>query len=213
MSARAYHVHMKDLSPKEKELLSFIEDYQLENGASPTVREMRVHMKLKSDGFVVHCLKRLREKGVIEKNDTPRGIKLLSKVRERLHGDFVRVPVLGSIPAGGPVISEENIEEWISIDAKQFQRRADETFILRVWGESMVGAGIFEGDYVLVAAKKEPRNNDIVVALADGGSTLKRVKIEKNDAYLKAENPSYSDIRPLSELTIQGVVIGLFRWY
>lgn len=203
---------MNALTPKEQKLFSFIEEYQLEHGASPTVREMRMHMRLKSDGFVVHCLKQLVHKGALKKDDTPRGIKLLSAARERLAGNFIKVPVLGSIPAGSPVAAEENIEDWVTLEQKNL-RGSKDCFILRVRGESMINAGIFEGDLCLASATKKAKTHDIVVALVDGESTLKRVIIQKNAPYLKSENPRYPDIRPLSELQVQGVVIGLFRWY
>lgn len=202
------------ITPKEEKVLDFIEKYQFKNGASPTVKEMRLHMKLKSDGFVVHCLERLAAKGVIKKDDTPRGIKLLPAVAERLHGrpDTIKIPVLGSIPAGGPVTSEEYVEDWVSFPERQIKHPAD-SFILRVRGDSMIDAGIFEGDHVVATAKLHPKNEDIVIALIDGGSTVKRFKKDKTGVYLKAENPKYKNIYPAEQLEIQGVVIGLFRWY
>ena len=202
------------LTPKEEKVLNFIEKYQFKNGASPTLKEMRLYMKLKSDGFVVHCLERLAAKGVIKKDDTPRGIKLLPAVAERLHGrpDTVKITVLGSIPAGGPVTSEEYVEDWVSFPERQIKHPAD-SFILRVRGESMINAGIVEGDHVVATAKLHPKNGDIVIALMDGGSTVKRFVKDKTGVYLKAENPKYKNIYPAEQLEIQGVVIGLFRWY
>lgn len=201
-----------DLTSKEKQLLSYIEEYQLANGSSPTVKEMRRHMGLKSDGFVIHCLKSLVEKGAIRKGSTPRSIKLLPVVREKLNSNTVKIPVLGAIPAGGPVISEENVEDWISFEAGQIENPQD-TFILRVRGDSMIDAGIFEGDFVIATAKKSPRSGDIVIALVDGGSTVKRYMTQSGKSYLKAENAVYKNIYPESELQVQGVVVGLFRWY
>lgn len=202
----------KLLTPKEQKIFNFIESYQLKYGASPTVREIRLYMKLKSDGFVIHCLERLVKKGIIKKGDTPRSIKLLPSVAARLHADTVEIPVLGSIPAGGPVLSEEYVENWVTFPANEI-RHPNESFILRVRGDSMIGAGIFEGDYVIASAKPEPKNGDIVVALVDGGSTVKRFVKDKAGVYLKAENPQYKNIYPIEQLEIQGVVVGLFRWY
>lgn len=213
---------LKELTPKEQKLFDFIENYQMHHGASPTIREMREHMELKSDGFVVHCLKSLESKGAIKKGSTPRSIKLLPSVSEKLQSDFVKIPVLGHIPAGGPVVSEENVEDWITFEKGQI-RGGKDCFILRVRGDSMVDAGIFEGDFVIVSAKLQPRPRDIVVALVDGGSTVKRYMIERGrpasakamagKPYLKPENPKYKNIYPEEELQIQGVVVGLFRWY
>lgn len=203
---------IKQLTHKEQILLDFIERYQLEHGASPTVREMRQHMRLKSDGFVVHCLKKLATKGAIKKSDTPRSIKLLPSVAERLHADFTKIPVLGTIPAGGPIVSEENVEDWISFEAGQL-KGAKDCFILRVRGDSMIGAGIFEGDYVIASMKMKPKPGDIVVALVDSGSTVKRYMTKGGRAYLKPENQKYKNIYPEEELQVQGVVKGMLRWY
>lgn len=200
------------LTPKEQALFDFIEGYQMEHGASPTLREMREAMKLKSDGFVVHCLKSLAEKGKIKKGDTPRSIKLLPSVEERLQSNVVKIPLLGSIPAGGPVVSEENVEEWMSFGEGQI-KSPESCFVLRVRGDSMIGAGIFEGDFVIASTKVTPKAGSVVVALVDGGSTVKRYMLDRGKPYLKAENPKYSDIYPESDLQIQGVVVGLFRWY
>lgn len=203
---------MITLTPKEQKLFNFIENYQLGHGASPTVREMRLHMGLKSDGFVIHCLKSLQAKKMIKKGDTPRSIHLLPSVSEKLHADLVKIPVLGHIPAGGPVLSEENVEDWISFESGKI-KHPKETFMLRVRGDSMVNAGIFEGDYVIASAKNQPKPRDIVVALVDGGSTVKRYMTDRGKIYLKPENSKYKNIYPESEMQVQGVVIGMFRWY
>lgn len=203
---------IKQLTHKEQVLLDFIERYQLEHGASPTVREMRQHMRLKSDGFVVHCLKKLASKGAIKKGDTPRSIKLLPAVAARLKTDLVKIPVVGHIPAGGPVVSEENVEDWISFEEGSV-KGAKDCFILKVRGDSMTGAGILDGDFVIASMKRQPKLRDIVVALVDGGSTVKRYMLERGRSYLKPENPKYKNIYPEEDLQIQGVVVGVLRWY
>ena len=201
-----------ELTEKENQILRFIEKYQSEHGASPTVKEMRKHMRLKSDGFIIHCLKSLTAKRAIKKGSTPRSIALLPSVAEKLSNDFVKIPVLGSIPAGGPVLSEEYIEDWIKMDAKQF-KHPEHCFSLRVRGDSMIDAGIFEGDFVIASSKITPKAHDIVIALVDGGSTVKRYMFAKGKPYLKPENAKYKNIYPEADLEIQGVVVGLFRWY
>lgn len=210
--AHIYTSGMKTLTAKEKILFDFIEKYQFKHGASPTVREMREAMDLKSDGFIVYCLKSLESKGAIQKGDTPRSIKLLPSVEARLKTDFVKIPVVGHIPAGGPVVSEENVEDWISFEAGKI-KGAKDCFILKVRGDSMVHAGILDGDFVIASMKRQPKLRDIVVALVDGGSTVKRYMTERGRPYLKAENPKYKNIHPESDLQIQGVVVGLLRWY
>lgn len=185
----------------------------MQNGKSPTVREMREHMKLKSDGFIIYLMRALEKKKAIEKDDTPRGIKLLSRVREKLRSDVVQIPVLGYVPAGGPILTEEFVEDWVTMDEKSVKRPKD-TFLLRVRGDSMVNAGIFDGDYVLVYAKADIKKGDIVIGLVDNENTVKRYMVDKNRRpYLQPENEQYKPIYPERDLEIQGKVIGLFRWY
>ncbi|MFA6521906.1 MAG: transcriptional repressor LexA [Candidatus Gracilibacteria bacterium] len=201
-----------ELTPKEKQLFEFIEKYQMGHGSSPTVREMREHMKLKSDGFIIHCLKALEEKELIKKGDTPRSIKLLPKVAQKLSADTVKIPVLGQVPAGGPVLSEENVESWMTFESGQI-KNAEKCFILKVRGDSMINAGIFEGDFVIASPDKAPRKGDVVVALVDGGSTVKKYETSGGKVYLKPENPRYENIYPEEDLQVQGVVVGMLRWY
>ncbi|MFA5820968.1 MAG: transcriptional repressor LexA, partial [Candidatus Gracilibacteria bacterium] len=152
--------------------------------------------------------------GFLEKDDTPRGIKLLGSVRARMDAaaETVSLPILGAIPAGGPVLTEEYVEGWMSVD-KGVAKKADGYFLLRVRGNSMIDAGIFDGDLVVVNNKKEARDGDIVVALVDSENTLKRLLKKDGKAYLKAENSAYKDIHPASELMTQGVVTTLIRQY
>jgi len=205
---------MDDLTDKQNAVLKFIEKYQMKNGRSPTLREMRESFNVSSDNSILKHLKALKAKGYIEKDETARGIALLDSVKEKLTSNIVKVPLLGMIPAGGPVLSEEYIDEWVSLE-KGFIQDLSNSFMLRVTGESMIDAGIYEGDLVIASPKAEPRVGDIVVALIDGGNTLKRFVKEGGRAFLRAENSSYSetDIIPVEELTIQGVVNGLIRTY
>ncbi len=202
------------LTEKQEAVLKFIEEYQLNFGKSPTIREMREHFGVSSDNSILKHLKALQEKGFMEKDDTPRGIKLLSSVREKFDNavESVRLPILGSIPAGGAVISEEYIQDYMTV-GNELAADATSHFLLSVTGNSMIDAGIFEGDLVLVDMKKNARDGDIVVALVDGGNTLKRLIKQNGKTYLKAENKDYSDIYPLEELQVQGVVTSLIRQY
>lgn len=199
------------LTEKQRAVLDFIEDYQLAHGKSPTLREMREHFKVRSDNSILKHLAALQQKGFIEKDDTPRGIGLLQTVREKLSGSGgIKLPVLGYIPAGGPVLTEEYINSWITV-GDDLVKSSRNYFALEVTGSSMIDAGIFEGDLVLVDIKKEPRDQDIVVALVDNENTLKRLIKKNGKAYLKAENKNYQDIYPLTELEVQGVVTALIR--
>jgi repressor LexA len=203
---------MELLTPKQEAVLKYIEKYQLKHGSSPTIREMREHFNLSSDNSILKHVKALEEKGYIDKDDTPRGIKILDSVKKRLESETLKLPLLGFIPAGGPVLSEEYIDSWYDVGADVAQKQ-EGYFLLKVVGESMIDAGIFEGDIVIVNAKQQPKNGDIVVGLVDGANTVKRYMVSDNGPYLKAENQSYSDIYPEEELSVQGVVTGLLRYY
>lgn len=201
------------LTEKQEAVLKFIEGYQMAHGKSPTIREMREHFKVSSDNSILKHLKALEGKGSIKKDDTPRGIKLLDKIKERLSGaGNIKLPVLGFIPAGGPVVSEEYVKNWVNIGS-DFVKNDKDFFLLEVSGSSMIDAAILEGDLVLVDCKRQARNGDIVVALIDNENTLKRLVKEGGKLYLKAENKKYKNIYPATELVIQGVVTALIRKY
>lgn len=201
------------LTEKQEAVLKFIEEYQLSYGKSPTLREMREHFGVSSDNSILKHLAALEEKKFIKKDDTPRGIGLLKSVKERLSGNGgVKLPVLGFIPAGGPVLTEEYVDSWMTV-GDDLAKNVKDYFILTVTGNSMIDAGIFEGDLVVVNTKKHPQNEDIVVALVDNHNTLKRFIKKDGKVYLKAENKNYKDIYPENELTVQGIVTALIRQY
>lgn len=201
------------LTEKQEALLQFIEDYQMEHGRSPTVREMREHFGVSSDNSILKLLTALKEKGHIEKDDTPRGIKLLSNVKEKLFSTELKLPLLGMIPAGGPVLSEEYVESWMKV-GDDVVYKAKDSYLLRVKGDSMIDAGIYEDDILVVCGSLSPKIYDIVVALVDNQNTVKRyMKDAQGRLYLKPENPRYDNIYPEGELCVQGVVTGLMRFY
>lgn len=201
-----------NLTDRQQQVLDFIEGFQLENGKSPTLKEIKEHIGVSSDNSVLKHLAALEKKGCIEKDDTPRGIKLLDTIKEKLQSNFTNLPLLGAIPAGGPVISEEYTEDWITVDSGKIPN-PENAFMLRVTGESMINAGIFEGDLLICDSKREPRPSDIVIALVDGENTVKRLVSKGGVYHLQAENPDYEDIHPMLGLEVQGVVIGLIRTY
>ncbi len=184
------------------------------HGKSPTIKEMRENFNVSSDNSILKHLKALKEKGFIQKDDTPRGIKLLESVKEKLVSvaSSIKLPILGAIPAGGPVVTDEYVNGWMNV-GEDMAENAEDFFILTVNGDSMIDAGIFDGDLVIVNSKKEPRNGDVVVALVDNGNTLKRYVKDGDKVYLKAENKNFSDIYPLEELLVQGTVTSLIRQY
>ncbi|MFC1656264.1 transcriptional repressor LexA [Patescibacteria group bacterium] len=203
---------MEVLTEKQEAVLKFIEKYQLKHGSSPTLREMREHFQVSSDNSILKHLKALKEKGYISKDDTPRGIKILDSVKKRLESVTIKLPLLGFVPAGGPVLTEEYIESWYEV-GQDIVKKEEGHFLLKVTGESMIDVGIFDGDIVVVNSKKQPRTGDIVVALVDNQNTVKRYMNDGGKVFLKAENPAYEDIYPEHDLSIQGVVAGLIRYY
>lgn len=203
---------MEALTEKQKAVLKYIEKFQLKHGKSPTIREMREHFGVSSDNSILKHLKALEEKGHIKKDDKPRGIKLFDSIKKRLESETVKLPLLGFVPAGGPVDTEEHIEAWYDV-GPDISKGGESTFILKVRGESMIDAGINDGDLVVVDGSKRARNFDIVVALVDNQNTVKRYIKDGNKVYLHAENKAFEDIYPEGELLIQGVVTSLLRFY
>ncbi len=204
----------KELTHKQKMLLRFIERFQMEHASSPTFKEMRKYLKVVSDNAVLKHLEALEKKGKIIKGDTPRSIRALDSVKRKLEAatNLFNIPLLGTIPAGGPVMAEENVLAKYEL-AKGLMKVSEGCFLLRVTGNSMINAGIHEGDMVLVNPEKEAREGEIVVALVDGENTVKRYVREHGRVILRAENPDYADIHPEGSLQIQGVVTGLVRNY
>jgi repressor LexA len=183
-------------------------------GKSPTLREMREHFGVSSDNSVLKHVKALEAKGFLKKDDTPRGIGLLDSVKAKLSAtsNVSRIPLLGTIPAGGPTLNEEHILDYFEV-GNDLLKRPQGSFALRVSGLSMINAGILEGDYVIANSAIKAKNGDIVIALVDGQNTVKRYRKDGNKVWLEAENPDYKDINPLEYLEIQGVVTAVIRMY
>lgn len=198
------------LSEHASKILKFIIKEIRENNMPPTVSEMTEAFKYKSKRSISIILDELVTKGYIKVSGLARGITVLNSLSESLEKGMVRVPLLGRVQAGGPTLAEEHIEEWINLPQNLTKGRRD-VFLLKVRGDSMINAGIFEGDLVIVRPTREARNNDIVVALLHDEATVKRYIQIKNRAYLKAENPDYKDIYPKEEWMIQGKVVGVIR--
>lgn len=198
------------ITERQKQLLQFIVRQIRDHNLPPSVSEMAEYLEVSSKNAVAKLLKGLEDGGYIETSGKARGIKVLNSLTESLEKGLVRVPLLGSIQAGSPHMAEEYIEEWINLPQSLIKGRRD-VFLLKVRGDSMVNAGIHEGDLVIVRPTREARNNDIVVALLHDEATVKRFVQIKNRAYLKAENPDYQNIYPKEEWMIQGKVVGVIR--
>ncbi|MCX6797176.1 MAG: transcriptional repressor LexA [Candidatus Doudnabacteria bacterium] len=200
----------KEITSRQKELLQFIIKQIREYNLPPSVSEMAVFLKVKSKNAVAKLLAALEKSGHLKTSGKARGISVLDSLGESLEKGLISVPLLGNIQAGSPHLAEEQIEEWINLPQTLIRGRRD-VFLLRVRGDSMVNAGIYEGDLVIVRPTKEVKNNDIVVALLHDEATVKRFIQIKNRAYLKAENPKFKDIYPKEEWMVQGKVVGVIR--
>ncbi|MBD3270517.1 transcriptional repressor LexA [Candidatus Peregrinibacteria bacterium] len=200
------------LTEKQEALLNFIEEYQMQNGGSPTIREMKEYFGVSSDNSILKHLKALEEKGKILKEDGARGIKMLNSVKDKINRGSFSLPLLGTVPAGNPVLAEESVDERLNI-GEDLVFDVNSSFLLKVTGDSMIDVGIYSDDIVVVAQNLTPRLGDIVVALVDNQSTVKTYMNDGERVYLKPENSNYENIYPENELCIQGVVTGLIRYY
>lgn len=198
------------LTQRQQELIDYLRDHHRTRGLMPSTREIQQHFGFASQTAAVTHLRALERKGVLR--------KLAGKARALIidepaatGGTARRVPVYGSIPAGMPTEERQQPEGTLAVDAALLKLPAQaRTFALRVRGDSMIGAHILPGDHAIFVVR-EPADGDIVAALIDGETTLKRFVLRDGEAFLKAENPAYPDLMPLMELTIQGVLVGLVR--
>lgn len=198
------------ITERQKELLKFIVQQIRDHSLPPSISEMADHLGVKSKNAVAKLLDSLEDGGYIATSGKARGIQVLNSLTDSLQNGLVRVPLLGSIQAGSPHLAEEYIEDWVNLPQTLIKGRRD-VFLLRVRGDSMINAGIHEGDLVIVRPTREAKNNDIVVALLHDEATVKKFVQIKNRAYLKAENPDYPNIYPKQEWMVQGKVVGVIR--
>ena len=199
--------HATSLTTRQREVLAFVRAHQLQHGPPPTTREIQAHFGFASQTAAVDHLRALERKGALQ--HLARKARGLLALPARL--PLVEVPLYGTIPAGQPILAEQEPDRYVSVDAASLgvPPRA-QLFALRVRGDSMTGAGILDGDIVFVAPR-EPHSGQIVAALIDGESTLKRFFLQRGRPFLRAENPRYPDLLPAAELVIQGVMVGLLR--
>ncbi len=197
------------LTARQQEVLDFIQAHQQQHGVSPSLREIQAHFGFASPFAVQRHVDALTQKGALH--------RLAGKARGLLHpahhpgSALMSIPLYGVIPAGLPTDAVQEADSHISVDAASLGVRANtKLFALRVRGDSMIGANIVENDVVFLTPR-EPRPHDIVAALIDGESTLKRFLLQRGRAFLRAENPRYPDLLPVNELVIQGVMVGLLR--
>jgi len=202
---------------KQQKILDFVNRQVAEKGYPPSVREICRAVGFRSTSTVHAYIKKLEEEGLIKKDATkPRALRIVDDSHNSLEGyiadrEIENVPVVGKITAGQPILAVENIEETFPIPVEYLQN--SKVFMLKVKGDSMVGAGIMDGDYILVRQQNTAENGDIVVALIGDEATVKRFYREKGHIRLQPENPSYEPIIVKEDMTVLGKVIGLFRKY
>lgn len=200
------------ISAKQKEILEFIKDSILSRGYPPAVREICEAVHLRSTSSVHSHLETLEKNGYIRRDPSkPRAIEIIDDNFNLTRRELVNVPIIGTVTAGEPILAIENIQGYFPIMPEFVYNK--QTFMLKVKGESMVNAGIFDEDYIIVEEKSTAADGDIVVALVDDSVTVKRFYKEENCIHLQPENDTMDPIiiPPNASFSIVGRVIGLYR--
>ena len=196
------------LTDRQRDVLEFIQTEQRENGMTPSTREIQTHFGFASQTSVMQYIAALERKGFLNRH--ARKARALVTPMQKMR--VTDVPIYGQIPAGMSVLTEQSAEGHLSLDAASLNASKDgRTFALRVRGDSMIEAHILDGDIVILEDRSDAQNGDIVAALIDGETTLKRYVVERGRPFLKAENPDFPDLLPARELRIQGVMVSLVR--
>lgn len=199
-----------NITEKQSEILEYIKQQILERGFPPAVREICEAVHLKSTSSVHSHLETLEKNGYIRRDPTkPRAIEILDDSFNLTRREMAQVPIIGRVAAGEPLLAEQNIEDYFPIPVEKLPNA--QTFLLRVRGDSMVNAGIFDRDYILVEQRNTAENGEIVVALVEDGATVKRFFKEDGHYRLQPENDAMEPII-VDEVTVLGKMIGLLRF-
>ncbi len=191
---------------KLTKVMDYIRKFQEENGYTPSVREIGQECNIKSTATVHTYLERLRDKGYLSKTDKKKRSVSIGR------GSGVSIPLIGTVTAGQPIFAYENYEDYYTFPTGEF--KGDELFMLRVQGTSMIDAGIFDGDKIIVRRQQTAENGEIVVALVEDSATVKRFYRKNGQIILHPENESLSDmVYENGEVSIIGKVVGLMRNY
>lgn len=199
------------ITAKQKEILEYIKSQIINKGYPPAVREICEAVNLKSTSSVHSHLETLEKNGYIRRDPTkPRAIEIIDDDFNLARREIVNVPILGTVAAGEPIFAEQNIEGYMPILPEDLP--SGDSFILHVHGDSMINAGIFDGDRLVVTKQDTADNGDIVVALVEDSATVKRFYKENGHFRLQPEN---DDMDPIivDDVSILGKVSGLFRTY
>lgn len=199
------------ISAKQLEILEYIKEQILHHGYPPAVREICTAVNLKSTSSVHAHLETLEKNGYIRRDPTkPRAIEIIDDEFNLARRDMVNVPVIGTIAAGTPILASENIEGYFPVLADNLP--SGEMFMLYVRGESMVNAGILDGDRVIIRMQPDANNGDMVAALIDDGATVKTFYKENGHIRLQPEN-DYMDPIIVDNCTVLGKVVALYRQF
>ena len=198
------------LSNKQREVYEFVKKHTEEKGYPPAVREICDAVGLSSTSTVHGHLKRLEKKGLIKRDPTkPRALEITEFAHRKR--EMIDIPIVGKVTAGAPILAVENIEDTFSIPLNYIKSNND-LFILNVKGESMIDAGIFDGDMAIIEKADSVANGEIVVALIENEATIKRFFKEKNYIRLQPENKTMEPII-VEECKVLGKLVGLYRTY
>ena len=198
------------ISAKQLEILEYIKSQILERGFPPAVRDICEAVHLKSTSSVHSHLETLEKNGYIRRDPTkPRAIEILDDNFNFIRREMVNVPIVGRVAAGEPLLAEQNIENYFPIPMEYMPNK--QTFMLKVQGESMINAGILDGDYVLVEERETTSDGEMVVALIEDSATVKTFYKEEENIRLQPENDTMEPII-VSDCTVLGKVIGVFRF-
>ena len=199
------------ITAKQEEILEYIKNQILKKGYPPAVREICEAVHLKSTSSVHSHLETLEKNGYIRRDPTkPRAIEILDDTFNLTRREVVNVPILGSVAAGLPLLATENIENYFPVPSEFMPNQ--EVFMLHVKGDSMIDAGIFDGDNILVRQQPTASNGDMVVALVNDSATVKTFYKETNCYRLQPENDTMDPII-VDDVSILGIVFGVFRFF
>ena len=197
------------ISAKQQEILNYIKDEIINRGYPPTVRDICNAVNLKSTSSVHAHLATLEREGYIIRDKTkPRAIEIVDDSFNSSRCEIVNVPIVGRVAAGEPLLAVQNIESYFPVPAEFLKNKV--TFMLKVKGESMINAGIYDGDSILVEECTTAKNGDMIVALVEDSATVKTFYKEAGYIRLQPENDNMEPII-VKDCTIIGKVIGLFR--
>lgn len=203
---------MKEITERQKEVLTYISNFTEDNSYPPTVREISEHFGISIRAIQDHIIA-LQKKGFLSLSQKrSRSIKVLSDIRGKEKGSFsAKVPVLGTVAAGKPLLSEENLDGYITLP-EPFVKPGKKYFALRVRGLSMVNAGILDGDLAIVEQAETADDGQIIVAVLEEGITLKRLFREESRVRLQPENPDFKPIY-CQNVRIVGILSNIVRTY